>query len=203
VNPSPTPPRTAASRTVRSPLGPIRLEATPDRAGRPAIIGARFLGAGQDPTPGLPNPNRRAGPLADLLDAAARQLAEHLSTGRVRFLVPLAPAGTRFQRRVWALLRRIEPGRTTSYAALARRLGRPGAARAVGLANARNPIAVLIPCHRVVAADGSLGGYAAGTDRKRRLLDIEGSGHRPIMSEQNPSLFHLVAAPKDSPESVE
>ena len=81
--------------------------------------------------------------------------------------------GTPFQRRVWALLRRIPPGTTTSYAALARKLGKPRAFRAVGLANGANPVAVVVPCHRVVGSQGSLTGYGGGLERKRWLLDHE------------------------------
>ena len=81
--------------------------------------------------------------------------------------------GTPFQRRVWDELRRIPFGETISYAELARRVGQPGAARAVGSANGRNPIGLIIPCHRVIAADGGLGGYGAGLDRKRWLLRHE------------------------------
>lgn len=88
--------------------------------------------------------------------------------------LPLDPRGTDFQMRVWQELRRIPWGQTISYAELARRVGRPRASRAVGQANARNPIPLIIPCHRVVAADGSLGGYSAGLDRKRWLLAHEG-----------------------------
>lgn len=86
---------------------------------------------------------------------------------------PVDGGGTPFQRRVWAALRDIPAGSTESYSALAARLGMPRAARAVGLANARNPVAVAVPCHRVVGADGSLTGYAGGLERKRWLLDHE------------------------------
>ena len=81
--------------------------------------------------------------------------------------------GTAFQRQVWAALRRIAPGEVVSYGALARRLGRPSAVRAVAHANARNPINIVVPCHRVIGADGTLTGFAAGLDRKRFLLDLE------------------------------
>ncbi|RIK91560.1 MAG: cysteine methyltransferase, partial [Proteobacteria bacterium] len=85
----------------------------------------------------------------------------------------IRPGGTDFQRRVWDALRRIPAGATTSYGALAERIGRPGACRAVGLANGANPIALVVPCHRVIGADGSLTGYAGGAPRKRWLLDHE------------------------------
>lgn len=87
--------------------------------------------------------------------------------------VPVDGGGTPFQRRVWAALRDIPAGATESYSGLAARIGAPGAARAVGLANGRNPIAIAVPCHRVIGADGSLTGYGGGLDRKRWLLDHE------------------------------
>jgi len=90
--------------------------------------------------------------------------------------VDAAPWGTPFQREVWAAVRRIPPGRTISYGALAGLLGRPGAARAVALANARNPVPIVIPCHRVIGSDGSLTGYGGGLRRKRWLLRHEAAG---------------------------
>lgn len=87
--------------------------------------------------------------------------------------VPLDGGGTAFQRRVWAALRRIPPGETTTYGALAAAIGSPGAARAVGRANGQNPIAIAVPCHRVIGAGGALTGYAGGLDRKRWLLEHE------------------------------
>lgn len=103
----------------------------------------------------------------------ARQLAEYFSGARKSFDLPAAPEGTEFQKRVWAELTRIPYGETISYAELAKRVGRPGAARAVGRANATNPIAIVVPCHRVIGADGTLTGYAYGVERKRALLDLE------------------------------
>jgi methylated-DNA-[protein]-cysteine S-methyltransferase len=90
--------------------------------------------------------------------------------------------GNPFEVRVWHTLREIPYGETISYGELARRIGEPGAARAVGVANARNPIAVIVPCHRVIGADGSLTGYGGGLERKRLLLDLE-SGVLPLMSD--------------------
>jgi methylated-DNA-[protein]-cysteine S-methyltransferase len=92
--------------------------------------------------------------------------------------LPLDPRGGDFQRRVWRALREIPPGSTASYGEIARRIGRPGAARAVGDANRRNPIAIAIPCHRVIGGDGSLVGYAGGLARKRWLLDYEATWAR-------------------------
>jgi len=103
----------------------------------------------------------------------ADQLAAYFAGERRTFEVPMTLGGTDFQRRVWAELSAIPYGETISYGELARRVGNPKASRAVGLANGRNPIAVIIPCHRVVAADGSLGGYGGGRDRKVHLLELE------------------------------
>lgn len=101
------------------------------------------------------------------------QLAEYFTGQRRTFDVPLATAGSPFQRRVWHALREIPYGQTTSYGELARRIGVPSASRAVGVANGHNPIAVIVPCHRVIGADGSLTGYGGGLERKRLLLDLE------------------------------
>jgi methylated-DNA-[protein]-cysteine S-methyltransferase len=111
-------------------------------------------------------------PFADV----RRQLSEYFDGERDEFDVPLAMTGTPFQRRVWQALQRIPYGETTTYGELARRLGRPSASRAVGLANGRNPIAVIVPCHRVIGSDGSLTGYGGGVERKRLLLDLEATG---------------------------
>jgi methylated-DNA-[protein]-cysteine S-methyltransferase len=102
-----------------------------------------------------------------------RQLGEYFAGERTRFELPLAPQGNEFQQRVWRLLTEIPFGETRSYGDLARQLGDVSLAQAVGSANARNPISVIVPCHRVVGADGSLTGYAGGLERKRFLLDLE------------------------------
>jgi methylated-DNA-[protein]-cysteine S-methyltransferase len=101
------------------------------------------------------------------------QLLAYFAGELRRFALPLAPTGTPFQRAVWWALGEVPFGETVSYGALARRVGRPGAARAVGLANARNPISVVVPCHRVVGASGALTGYAGGVGVKARLLAHE------------------------------
>jgi methylated-DNA-[protein]-cysteine S-methyltransferase len=103
----------------------------------------------------------------------ARQLDEYFAGMRATFDLPLAPAGTPFQLRVWAELSRIPQGTTVTYGELARRVGHPGAARAVGAAVARNPISIVVPCHRVVGSDGTLTGYAGGVARKAFLLALE------------------------------
>jgi methylated-DNA-[protein]-cysteine S-methyltransferase len=105
--------------------------------------------------------------------AVAKQLTEFFAGKRKTFDLPMAPDGTDFQKQVWAELMRIPYGETISYAELAKRMGRNGAARAVGRANATNPIAIVVPCHRVIGADGSLTGYAYGVELKRNLLDFE------------------------------
>jgi methylated-DNA-[protein]-cysteine S-methyltransferase len=101
------------------------------------------------------------------------QLEEYFAGRRRRFDLALEPTGTPFELAVWRALVEIPYGETVSYGELAARIGRPGAPRAVGVANARNPIAVIVPCHRVIGADGSLTGYGGGLERKRLLLDLE------------------------------
>ncbi len=103
----------------------------------------------------------------------AKQLREYFAGERTEFDVALRPAGTDFQRVVWDALKEIPYGETRSYGDIARAIGRPGASRAVGLANGRNPIAIIVACHRVIGADGSLTGYGGGLAVKRALLDLE------------------------------
>jgi methylated-DNA-[protein]-cysteine S-methyltransferase len=109
-----------------------------------------------------------------VLQAAADQLEAYFAGELHDFDLPLAPAGSPFQLRVWSALREIPYGTVTSYGQLALRLGHPTGARAVGLANGRNPISIIVPCHRVIGADGTLVGYGGGLDRKRHLLTLEG-----------------------------
>jgi methylated-DNA-[protein]-cysteine S-methyltransferase len=92
---------------------------------------------------------------------------------RTSFDLPLAPLGTEFQRRVWTALAAIPYGTTTTYAAIARSIGKPRAVRAVGTANGKNPLSIVVPCHRVIGKNGTLTGYAGGLESKRRLLEIE------------------------------
>lgn len=108
------------------------------------------------------------------IEAAVQQLEEYLAGQRKQFTVPVLPHGTPFQQRVWQALQQIPYGQTWSYKELAERVDRPKGFQAVGQANGRNPIAIIIPCHRVIAADGTLGGYAGGLAVKRSLLAIEG-----------------------------
>lgn len=104
---------------------------------------------------------------------AASELREFMHGARREFSFPIRTAGTGFEEQVWREVRDIPFGATTTYGAIARRLGQPGAARAVGSANGRNPIPIVIPCHRVVASGGGLGGYGGGLELKRRLLALE------------------------------
>jgi len=171
-------PSTAEARAVvESPVGDITLVASggaltalwmgpmperpPPRAGR--RLGPPTTPSGEPPTE----------PDAAVLTTAAEQLAEYFAGERTVFDLPLAARGTPFQRAVWDALREIPYGETTSYGAIAARVGQPTAARAVGLANGRNPIGIVVPCHRVIGAGGTLVGYAGGLDRKRFLLSLE------------------------------
>lgn len=177
ASPAPASPRALTAR-VESPVGPVWVrcrasdgaveeialgDGMPDWAASAGESGGAGFGAGGDPA------------AADRLQEACRQLEEYFAGRRREFSVPLAPEGTRFQRRVWDELARIPYGETISYRELARRSGNPKASRAVGGANGRNPLPVIIPCHRVIAADGSLGGYSSGLERKRELLALEGA----------------------------
>lgn len=150
--------------TLDTPLGPLLLVSDGD-----ALVAAAFDGA---PPPG-------AAPEADaVLSTASAELTAYFDGEAVTFSVPVRTMGTPFQERVWAALREIPRGATLSYGALAARLGDPGAAQAVGAANGQNPVVVVVPCHRVVGADGSLTGYAGGLERKRALLALESSQTR-------------------------
>ena len=111
-------------------------------------------------------------------DTVRRQLDAYFKGDRTTFEVPLDSVGTPFERRVWESLRDIPYGTTRSYSWQAERLRSPKAARAVGSANGRNPISIIVPCHRVVRQDGTLGGYAGGLDAKRYLLSLEASHHK-------------------------
>lgn len=151
---------------MESPLGRLLLVA--DEAGMRAI---EFENAA--------HPVPRAGEWREqrtaLLDGARRQIEDYFAGSQQGFDLPLAAQGTDFQLQVWRALVEIPFGETRSYAEIAQRLGKPGAVRAVGTANSRNPLAIVVPCHRVIGADGSLTGYAGGLDRKRALLTLEGA----------------------------
>jgi len=119
-----------------------------------------------DPQPGW---RREDGPLLEAID----QLRAYFDGSRQTFDLPLAPEGTSFQQRVWAALKAIPCGETVSYGEIAKRIGRPTASRAVGAANGQNPLPIVVPCHRVIGANGKLTGYAGGVRIKRALLDHE------------------------------
>lgn len=153
-----------------SPVGPLLL--TTDGASLTRILFESHKG-GPASWSGLDHPDRRDD-AQPVLVRTAGQLAEYFGRQRREFDLPLAPSGTPFQLRVWTALQTIPHGTTISYGEVARRLGLPpGASRAVGLANGANPISIVIPCHRVVGANGSLTGYGGGLARKRILLDLE------------------------------
>ena len=123
--------------------------------------------------PGENGPENALEKETSLLEETYGQLVGYLSGEREEFTVPLDPSGTPFQRTVWKCLLTIPYGQTRSYGEIARNIGSPLASRAVGMANNRNPIAILIPCHRVIGANGKLVGYAGGLDIKKSLLDLE------------------------------
>ncbi|HUC20868.1 MAG TPA: methylated-DNA--[protein]-cysteine S-methyltransferase [Candidatus Polarisedimenticolaceae bacterium] len=117
----------------------------------------------------------RRDPTETLLQQVKLEVEEYFSGQRQHFAVPLAIQGTLFQRDVWAVLQAIPFGSTISYGAIARKIGRPKAVRAVGTAVGRNPACILVPCHRVVGSSGGFGGYVAGIECKQRLLRLEGA----------------------------
>lgn len=160
-----------ASRRVDSPLGPLLLAASAS-----AIVRCAF-DAPAERRPHDPSP---------LLDRFKRELDDYFAGCLARFSTPLDPAGTPFERSAWAALERIPPGQTRTYGGLARTLGNPAASRAVGRSCGRNPIVIAIPCHRVLASDGSLHGFGGGLERKRWLLEHEGA--------QPGVLFHVAEA---------
>ena len=150
--------------TIDSPIGDLLL--TSD--------GSALTRLHMEPFEVAPEWIRDPAPLAE----AAAQLKAYFDGDLEDFDLPLAPSGTEFQLRVWSALREIPYGETASYGELAAAVGRPGASRAVGAANGRNPIAVIVPCHRVIGANGTLTGYGGGLERKRILLELEAGVRR-------------------------
>ena len=166
-----------------SPLGSLLLVGTPD------TLTSLWLPSGRDRLDPEPDWVESARPFKDVV----RQLDAYFA-GRLRqFDLPLAPAGTAFQQRVWRALCDIPYGETVSYGQLARRIERPAAVRAVGAANGQNPISIVIPCHRVIGSDGRLVGYGGGLPAKSALLDLErrgaGTSARPGRLPQQGALF--------------
>jgi O-6-methylguanine DNA methyltransferase len=164
-------------QSLDSPVGPLTLAVGRDGA----LV---YLGFGQrDSRDRLLDVLEPLAPVLDpdpaALEPARRQLEEYFQGRRRSFELPLAPRGTPFQLRVWAELRRIPYGQTLSYGELARRLGDPGLSRAVGAANGANPISIIVPCHRVIGANGSLVGYGGGLPIKKALLEFE-KGQRVV-----------------------
>ena len=143
---------------IQSPVGALTLQASGDAL--TGIAFGRWMAGQESRTP--------------VLGQTARELEEYFAGERREFTVPLAPEGTEFQKKVWAALREIPYGETVSYGDIAARIGKPGAAIAVGQANSRNPIPIIIPCHRVIGANGKLVGYTGGMHIKEALLAVEG-----------------------------
>lgn len=153
---------------MESPVGELTLVADGD-----ALTGLYFPHHWYRPDP------ETFGPLVnDGFEAARRQLTEYFAGERRAFDLPVAARGDEFQRRVWRLLDDVPYGQTTTYGELAARLGEPTLAREVGAAVGRNPLCVVVPCHRVVGKDGALTGYAGGLKRKRHLLELESPADR-------------------------
>lgn len=155
---------------TESPLGKILLAGTTD-----GLTHLSFQ-AGAQPLVPLPNWHRDEAMWATAVTHLRAYFAGKLQT----FDLPLAPQGTPFQQEVWRYLQTIPYGRTTTYGTIAQALGKPNASRAVGAANGRNPIAIIIPCHRVVGSDGKLTGYAGGLEIKEALLGLERNGRLDI-----------------------
>lgn len=153
-------------RRVDSPVGPLLLGADDS--------GLRLIEFHEPRHPFAPAADWREGDLPVLRDTE-RQLREYFAGKRHRFDLPLAPHGTDFQRQVWWELANIPFGKTLTYAGLAVRVGRPSATRAVGAANGRNPLPIVLPCHRVIGTGGGLTGFGGGLPTKRFLLQLEGA----------------------------
>ncbi|MEL1265100.1 methylated-DNA--[protein]-cysteine S-methyltransferase [Pseudoxanthomonas putridarboris] len=153
-------------RYIDSPVGPLLL-ATTD-------VGLRAIEFRENRHPVKRGDDWHEGD-HPLLQRAHAQLDEYFAGARHGFDLPLSPHGTEFQRTVWTMLAGIPYGRTISYAQLARRVGKPSATRAVGAANGRNPLPIVLPCHRVIGTDGSLTGFGGGLPTKQFLLQLEGA----------------------------
>ncbi|MFJ8018462.1 methylated-DNA--[protein]-cysteine S-methyltransferase [Streptomyces sp. NPDC096339] len=158
---------TAKQHTVvDSPYGPLTLVATE------GVLSGLYM-TGQRHRPAEESFGERVASTEEPFPEVVRQLTAYFAGERTSFDLPLRLEGTEFQRSVWDQLVRIPYGETWSYGELAARLGKPGASRAVGLANGKNPVGIIVPCHRVIGASGGMTGYGGGVDRKVRLLDFE------------------------------
>ena len=155
-----------------SPIGPLTLVAEDGALAGLYMTDHRH----QPPAETFGEPDATALRASAVLKASVTQLEEYFAGERTEFDLPLAMGGTPFQRTVWNALREIRYGETVSYRQLAERIGRPTAIRAVGLANGKNPISIVVPCHRVIGSGGDLTGYGGGLARKRHLLDLERGG---------------------------
>lgn len=163
----PTTAKQRAHTVIESPIGRLTLIAHDGR-----LVGVLMEVNRYDPD--AHERGQAVGPGEEpVLDEAAAQLDAYFAGELTTFELPLTLRGTGFQRTVWAGLQGIPYGQTISYGELARRIGQPSASRAVGLANGRNPVSIVVPCHRVIGADGSLTGYGGGMERKRFLLGLE------------------------------
>lgn len=158
-----------AQRQLRTPVGVLRVTASErgvtaiERVSRASVASRAKV-----------SPRTQVSPRAARhADTAVRQLREYFAGTRRKFTVPLHLDGTEFQQQAWAAMRNIRYGHTLSYAQQAKAIGKPKAVRAVGSANGANPVPIIVPCHRVIASDGSLGGYALGLTMKRYLLALE------------------------------
>ncbi len=164
-------PGTPRYTSMPSPVGELTL------VGDGASLTAVYLGATHRWAPEIGPDWVRVGRCEGEFAEVTKQLTEYFDNRRTGFDLPLAPTGTAFRLRVWAALLEIPYGGTVSYGEIAARLGHgPAASRAVGAANGRNPISIVVPCHRVLGAGGALVGYGGGLDRKRTLLDLESLG---------------------------
>ena len=178
-----TQPRPATPSRPTAPLPPTP-ELRPAGSGwaLETAVGSLYLEGDEQALTRVGLPGWRPGPRAAIqaepptpVRAAAEQIQQYLAGERRAFALTLRTTGTEFQRAVWHALGEIPYGETVSYAELAEMVGRPGACRAVGQANGRNPIPLILPCHRVIAAGGGLGGFGGGLELKRALLDLEGA----------------------------
>jgi methylated-DNA-[protein]-cysteine S-methyltransferase len=160
------------SRTVDSPVGPLTIAGDGETVTNLRMQDQTYAPAEQADWSDTPS----------AFGAVVEQLRAYFAGELQTFDVPLRLRGTPFQETVWRALLGIPYGETRTYGALARELGRPGAARAVGLANGHNPIGIIVPCHRVIGADGSLTGYGGGLERKRALLDLERARAAPTLA---------------------